>query len=505
MVIADPQLHNVYGVGVKQMSEGANKITRVAIRPPELNLLAPIVLRDLTQRMQEEAPDGHKEVLLALGDVMNIACSGEFDLFLESLDGLNPRPLLLLAHGNHDTYLMGTVNAYLPLADNWSRPDDMGTSTEPVDEQWWGMPDAPMPSSAKNWRDACYDCGISGSTPMNKSRWLARYLGMLKKDGLQLVNTQASNDGKRVSIRYKPKPNSRLAAKNYRAEGHWVKPSISIDSTPRSSSLLSVYESYIVQQVDLSRKHRLFIIDTSVIEIASGGFGYAKNAGTNARIGREQIGTLKRLLDNTPAETRVTLAGHFPLNKLEKAERMELLDLLAPFPGWNYLSGHSHYSKAPHRGFDWGTGYEVNVASTTDWPMAANRIFLKEEHGMHAALPYMNGGSLNIAYLGGRTKKVPELCRHLPVATKIAEWKVDTSSENLPWTSPAPCGDCGLARADAGANAWQKAGKRLMTARRTIEERYVDEPEYKKFILSLAAAASRAEANQRDIANWIIP
>ncbi|WP_312710512.1 hypothetical protein, partial [Stenotrophomonas sp.] len=43
--LADPQIHNVYGAALKQMFPVSNWVSGVAIRPPEVNLLAPLVLR----------------------------------------------------------------------------------------------------------------------------------------------------------------------------------------------------------------------------------------------------------------------------------------------------------------------------------------------------------------------------------------------------------------------------------------------------------------------------
>lgn len=44
-LLADPQVHNVHGAALKQMFPIADFASKVAIRPAEVNLLAPLVLR----------------------------------------------------------------------------------------------------------------------------------------------------------------------------------------------------------------------------------------------------------------------------------------------------------------------------------------------------------------------------------------------------------------------------------------------------------------------------
>ena len=68
---------------------------------------------------------------------------GRYALFRAALAGFRTVPVLM-AHGNHDSYLMGTVNSYVPGRDvgGW-RPEAMASADLPVDESWWGAPREP--------------------------------------------------------------------------------------------------------------------------------------------------------------------------------------------------------------------------------------------------------------------------------------------------------------------------------------------------------------------------
>src|SRR3954466_12076428 len=85
LFIADPQFHNMYGVGLRQMLPLADFFARVAIRPPELNLLAPYAFANLLSQA-EKANGGVMPLVVVLGDATNIACSGEFDDFVKVMN-----------------------------------------------------------------------------------------------------------------------------------------------------------------------------------------------------------------------------------------------------------------------------------------------------------------------------------------------------------------------------------------------------------------------------------
>ena len=71
--LADPQVHNIYALPLAQMNDISNKASRVAIRPPELNILAPLIMEELIRDATQEPV----EAMFVLGDAANIACTSE--------------------------------------------------------------------------------------------------------------------------------------------------------------------------------------------------------------------------------------------------------------------------------------------------------------------------------------------------------------------------------------------------------------------------------------------
>lgn len=492
LVIADPQFHNVYGVGVKQMGIPADRLSKVARRSPELNLLAPIVLEDLLKAAQVESVGPNPPVVLAVGDILNIACSGEFDLFFETVSSsVASDSIILLAHGNHDTYLTGTVNSYVPSdLDSWLPPSGMACSPVPTDEHWWGPLSAPS-GGWKNWKDACYDSGEEEiGSPMNKSRWLRRYTNILESHGLELAASKQTEPD-RHTITYAARKGSRLGSLNFQAEGVWVNPIFG--TKPSHSDFQRSYQSFIVQSVDVADQHRLIIIDTSVIENARGGRRYlGTQAGTNARIGAEQFDVIKRMVCDVPPEFKLYVSGHFPIDDLSSTERNRLLGILSSRPGWVYISGHTH---GLGELVDWGSGQEINVASTTDWPMEAYRFYFDKEVPTPSVSRFGQFDRPRTSYSPRVSRATSELCRHLPVARELAGLCVTQGGSE--WRTPQEDRDC----EPKSPKDWQDRAGELRAYRQIIRERYLAEPKYREAVLSIAAGASFNEFESKDLAS----
>lgn len=373
--LADPQVHNVYGAALKQMFPIADFASKVAIRPAEVNLLAHLVLRHALETGRT-AVAGQSNVVVVLGDGTNIGCTGEADLFDDEFARI-PGLVRLMAHGNHDSYLMGTVNSYNPVKTSEAIPHAMldPDVLPPVDEGWWEITAEPVVKSTsvkyRNWRDACYKPDAlkrPPGTPMNKVRWLARYAESLKPHGLiQRPEGTTASGGLRYSGSAEPlKP---LAALNYRSLGVWYRPEVR-DDAPIDGR--RTWKSVILQAVDISDRHTLVLIDTSVCPDARGGLSmWRSNAGTNSCIGQEQFDEMRELLRHVPFSRHVIFAGHFPIKALKGHERDKLIALMKSrsLTGWTYISGHTHDASSPY--LEDG-GMDMNIGSTTDWPMESH-------------------------------------------------------------------------------------------------------------------------------------
>ncbi|MFC0251744.1 metallophosphoesterase [Massilia consociata] len=486
LVVADPQLHNVHGLSLKQMAPWADFVSGVAIRPPELNLLAPLVLDHALTDGLKSNPD----VLLVLGDLGNIGCSGEIEQFQKILhERPGPLPPVIMAHGNHDTYLMGTLNSYVPAdeAPNW-KPARMEKSPTPTDESWWDLPTVDTPMQKTGWRDGCYQPGTT-SAPMNKSRWLAKYLASLAQWGA-VVETPAAGatDGPSTPIRVQATPGTALGKMGYVAEGVWHRPAFG-DKAPSKASFTPTYSSYIVQRFDLDKTSTL-VIDTSVCLNAGANAAFPiTNAGMWGCIGLEQFGTIERMVAQVPADHKLVVASHFPIKWLGPLETLRLVRFLGKRGNWTYLSAHSHDAHSDKR---IARGREINMGSTTDWPMEWNIVHYPGGAGVPAAAPVRLGRVQEIGYIHPVDFDDRfEVCRHLAAAEKLA--KLDPAVPIKEWMSPSTPADCRIAtRAD-----WHTHSSRLAEHVARIHARYRENKDgYRDRVLAIAAAASEAESHE---------
>ncbi len=487
VVVADPQVHNVYGNHLRQMSREADAFVRVAIRPPELNLLSPLILHHLLT----EAVSQNNAPAIVLGDAVNIACTNEFDEFADVMNrSVGTGEFWLMAHGNHDTYLMGTVNSFFPADSVEGWPPDGWSSSMPVDSSWWGTPRWMDPAYPTSWAGACNYVDAAGwGRPLNKGQWMRRYLDELEKYGADVDTgtSQPSPEGAR--IRFGASPNSPLGRVNYEARGLWVAPEFG--RQPSKSDFFRSYRSYIIQGFDVAPSHRLILIDTSVCERATAGWRFftANNAGKRACLGDDQLELLQETIRQIPAEQHVIIAGHFPLADFRSNERARLIKLLDTRGSWAYLSGHTHSTKGLEAR-RWTSGIEYNVGSTTDWPMVAHEMFWSENSPYVAAQQAHTAGDGDVTgYTSVRPPSV-ELCRHMAAAKALAE--LDPRTVGAVWASPR------LSTADCAVGdeaSWQSTATRMQEYRATIARRFA-EPDYREAAIRIAAGASRSNANQ---------
>lgn len=327
---------------------------------------------------------------------------------------------------------------------------------------------------------------------MNKGQWIARYL---RSFGSQLA--QASHPaGKAYVIEAHGAPGSRLAALDFKVLGRWVPPDLSL---PQGGYLRQPYLSYIVQAIDVGDRHRLILIDTSVCSDTGWGPTYVgKNAGTHACITREQRDDIAALAAAT--DRRLVFAGHYPLAKLGARDRADLLAVFnAGNRPWSYMSGHTHEPESwrvsaegvPYSGAKGSTRYDLNVGSTTDWPMEAHRVaFTDSEQGMIArSVGFL--AAPRLAYEAPPRYEGWEICRHLKVAQALARVPKGQSYTG-PWKADVTPGDYEACRRD-----YTGAVAALDKAMEEIDANMADK-DYREAMMRIAVSASQAEYDQ----NW---
>ena len=490
--LGDPQIHNIYGFRLRQMSRIPDFFSKFAIRPPELNILAPLLLENVIKK-SEERHQSH--FMVVVGDAINIGCSGEYATFLDALHRGNQGKLpVLMAHGNHDSYLLGTVNHYLPADDTseW-KPREMPTSRVPTDESWWGTPRGIHPTHNSDWPGACFEPSVNGesrSSPMNKSRWLAKYIELLKDSGAVVATRDSllSLDDQEITLLFSARPGSALKQLNFEAKGFWHRPKIG--EVPSASDLTKTYQSFIVQKVDYE-KNRMVIIDTSVCEKTQGGWRFLfTNTGTNACIGEPQFEIIEQYVSRTPMNHKLVLVGHFPLGHLSPEDKKRLLKIANTRKNWVYVSAHAHSQTTR---VDWRTGLEINIGSTTDWPMEANNM--RFARGKQAPQVYqtLNDVDKIPPYIPSPYYGKSEICRHFNAAKKLAF--LGSYDVNNQWRSPKPDPTCDT----ASDQRLIQLGVSLAGYVEIIHQRFRADEQYRDAVLSIAAAASQSEALKNDL------
>jgi hypothetical protein len=400
--VADPQFHHVLGQALRSSSLGMDAIASTAIRPPSLNLLAPTVFRLLVSEARTRVgPDGSGVPLIVLGDATNIACTSEWQTFSAVMAESAAGGPWLVAHGNHDSFMMGNLRSIQPPRPGCDIYNDLPHAPaytpgrtecrcDPADALcastgwcdptaysfWTGAQSAFLAyntdascrvTTREGWAGICATPDES-SAPMNKLAWMAGHLRSIAAQGGIIPRPEQVESGAEFEIAVDPA--SVLARADYVARGAIYWP---------STFLGSVWRSFLVQRVALSATTDLILLDTAVVEFDGGAIGRGYSlAGRNGEIGTQQLGVLRRMLAESAGRgRRVLLGGHFPLDFIHDLPQLYEVVAGSSAEVVGYVSAHRH---APFTSVDWCIGrhmlHEWNIGSTTDWPMEAS-LFLE--------------------------------------------------------------------------------------------------------------------------------
>lgn len=474
IVVGDPQLHSLYGGRLLQTSPKAGLLSKVAQRNPEQNLLAEHVFMELVDRATLLPGGGATDPVIILGDGTNVACTGEFERFNTRLDQVRRSGRAVLwAPGNHDVYMMGTTNHWIPNKDGLN-PDAMAAMTGkpvPQDVSFWSAPSTL--DATRNWNFLCDDG--KGSVPINKGQWIARYLESLEA-GVEL-ESEPAEDGA-YTFRGQASEGA-LARDGYQVRGRWYPPK---PGQTLSEATNRVYESYLVQALDLGATHRLILIDTTQCGYAP--LSLKGNAGVRACVAPGQIADIKALADTG---RRLVFAGHFPLKDLE-ADMLEAVRnaFNAGNRQWTYLSAHTHalHSVGSHvDGVGLGPSgndyrFDVNVGSTTDWPMEAHRVVLD---GSTVGVSLRDTGFSLEPYVHYERRKYKgtEVCRH--VAALDALLALKDHPVGIKWTTPA---------VDSRCEGDLRRAQKVLAERMQELEQSMQDPAFRARALMVARSAS---------------
>jgi hypothetical protein len=134
LLVSDCQLHNLNSKPVPERNLSAEAAVATAIRSPQLDMFSRDVLRWILENGAPEA-----DVVVHLGDALDLACEGELEAFLDVMQAAQVP--WFMAPGNHDCFYFGVYD----------------------------------PQHPELWQDACYGAG----QPMRKDAFLRRYIAVL--------------------------------------------------------------------------------------------------------------------------------------------------------------------------------------------------------------------------------------------------------------------------------------------------------------------------------------
>lgn len=335
VIVADNQFNHLYGDAVWLRSGMPDRVVSVAIRPVQLDVFAPDLLRWILEARSGAGPVVH------LGDALNISCSSELEAFLEVMRGATMG--WVMAPGNHDAYYFG----------NGSFSDT-------------------------DWKRACSTPDGAGR-PVTKDLFVEAYLRAL-----------AGQRGRAGGSGSAPLFDFELPSK---LEGSHVwqsaDPAAFVTAVAWRIDRNHPSRSYVVQRLSLVRpggsagwsNATAVLLDTSTYR-----FGPQlvpippwRNAGLTGELGDEQIGIVESWLGASATRDVTLVLGHHPFDDLSSGARRAIEQWRREFGIALYVSAHTHQANYfVHRGSDDRNWLELNVGSTTDWPPQATTLRLAE-------------------------------------------------------------------------------------------------------------------------------
>lgn len=336
LLISDCQIHNLYSNPLPDRNLSAKAAVGTAIRSPQLDLFSRDVLGWVTQN---GAPDA--ELILHLGDALDLACEGEWERFVEVMEKAG-RPWFM-APGNHDSFYFGTYD----------------------------------PQHPELWVDACRGAG----NPLRKDRFIRQYVGALLRqrevgidafaDSLGLAEHRSDTMvelGERIPPEYEWHAPDGLPG--YLASIAWK-----IDEE-------EPWRSFIIQAIDFTGPGRTDLEIRAILmdscqytrrpELVPNGwrsYPVSVNTGSAGQMLPNQLRLIREWVEDAPDRNH-TLVSHHPFDVLSAYTRSSLGWLWRESKIAALVTAHTHrgYYKHHDLGGD-SDRLELNIASTTDWPM----------------------------------------------------------------------------------------------------------------------------------------
>ncbi len=335
LLVSDCQIHNLYSKPIPDRNLSIKMFVNTAIRPPQLDMFAGDILRWILKNTPEKT-----EAVIHLGDAIDLACEGEFREFVDVMKDAG-KPWLMIP-GNHDCFYFGTYD----------------------------------PRNPPLWEDACYGSG----RPLTKDLLIQSYVAALLKQDVPGTIALAKNLG---LYEERDLDLFELAAR-IPMQHTWTAP-------PELESFLvgiiwnidaeKPWRSFILQRADLSgpdpriRFHAILTDSSQYAQLpalvpnAWDNYPLELDCGMTGELLSDQLRVIREWME-TDDETAFALMLHHPFDEIASKSRSSLRWLWARYAFGGILTAHTHAGYFEQHDLEGGKqGLEINVGSTTDWPM----------------------------------------------------------------------------------------------------------------------------------------
>jgi len=336
LVIADCQLHNLYSDSLPERNLTAKAAAGSAIRSPQLDLFSADVLKWI---FDNKATD--TDFILHLGDAIDVSTDGEWEDFVRVMDEAGIP--WIMAPGNHDGYYMGSYYT--------------------VDEELW--------------KSGSY---LSGD-PLTKDRFIRVYVGALLKQPSGEFEPLARALGVEG-----------MAGKTMWEIGdelpltfEWEAPD-DVDCDLRAICWgideVSPWRSFILQSAEMGKaggefSFRTLLLDScqykrrpTLVPNAWQSYPLVLNCGFSGEMLPNQLRVVRRWIEAGGERRTHLLCCHHPFEAIARRTQSSLGFLWRTYVVGLMLTAHTHAGFFAYHDLDGAADkLELNVGSTTDWPM----------------------------------------------------------------------------------------------------------------------------------------
>lgn len=392
-LLADTQLNNF--AGQQDTSKRKDATVSVAIRPATLDLWSETLLAEVVARFATEP-----HPVFFLGDGANASCIGEFYRFEKAM-GLEPTSVPWFAVlGNHDGYYMGNLVLPGDVQSEWSAacrndaelPDDLKQRLQKWEadvlgggDNYVGQGMMPKAIAVAMYLDSLHRRKIIDKDPLDAANWTPGPSRTFEAKGAY----DLKGSKKPISVFSAVADSSTSARQCSEAEVSAQKKASKVEEVAEGEQTTKLacatgWQAFVVQDVALEDAAHAVLVDTSDFTTTPPD-AYVKFRNRNicnlpgvcGRIDSVQAGAIKKFV-SAHSENYLVLGHHHWKGISVDGVTNLLAGLEINVPAnrsrfVTYVSGHTHDPFAT-MGFRSDEQWEINIASTTDWPSQYGKL-----------------------------------------------------------------------------------------------------------------------------------